>query len=126
MQLDYKHNINEYGDNVVRLYAFNKAEAILFRDCLQKSLLTNKKSLTVSDLEFIESHHCSLTLRLSTEDLGISTVDRKKFVCDLTSASYQKMILLLEPFCTKESKSFQMLYDVDSLTDLLFSPSGTA
>jgi hypothetical protein len=33
------------------------------------------------------------------------------------------MAKLLEPFCKKETKGFQYLYDIDNPTDLLFSPS---
>jgi len=39
--------------------------------------------------------------------------------------SYVNMITLLEPFCKKESRGFQYLYDVDSPTDLLFSPTAS-
>ena len=31
----------------------------------------------------------------------------------------------LEPFCNKETKSYQYLYDLDNPTDFIFSPSGT-
>ncbi|WP_302850212.1 hypothetical protein [Polaribacter cellanae] len=36
--------------------------------------------------------------------------------------SYIEMLRLLEPFCKKESKGYQYLYDVDTPTDLLFAP----
>ena len=34
MELDFIDNINEYGENVVRLYNFDKYEAIQFRDLI--------------------------------------------------------------------------------------------
>jgi hypothetical protein len=125
MKLDYIHHINAYGDHVVRLYDFNKAQATQFRDAVQQHLLVDKKTLKLSTLDFIESRNCSLTLRLSEEDLGITSSNGKQFYCDLSPEGYVNMIKLLEPFCKKETISFQMLYDVDSLTDFLFSPAGT-
>ena len=35
------------------------------------------------------------------------------------------MVRLLEPFCKKETKGHQYLYDVDTPTDLLFAPSAS-
>ncbi len=125
MKLDYLNNINEYGDNVVRLFNFNKAEAIQFRDLVQLNLLNNQTELPLENIEFIEHKNCTLTLRLSEEDTGIITADRINFYCDLTTEGYEKMVKLMTPFCRKESKAFQMLYDIDNLTDFLFSPAGT-
>jgi len=62
---------------------------------------------------------------LSEEDTGMTSEDGSMFFCDLTAASYVQMIKLLEPFCKKESVTYQWLYDVDNITDFLFSPAGT-
>jgi hypothetical protein len=35
------------------------------------------------------------------------------------------MVALLDPFCNKETKGYQWLYDIDSDIDFLFSPAGT-
>ena len=35
------------------------------------------------------------------------------------------MIELIEPFCKKESRGYQYLYDIDNPTDLMFCPSAT-
>ena len=35
------------------------------------------------------------------------------------------MIELIEPFCKKESKGYQYLYDIDNPIDLMFCPSAT-
>jgi hypothetical protein len=125
MKLDYISNINEYGDDVVRLYEFDKAQAILFRNAIQEIILTKKQTLELASLSFIESRNCMLTLRISEEDLGIEIQRSAQLYCDLTLDAYQTMVLLLEPFCTKETKGYKCLYDVDSPTDLLFSPGGT-
>ena len=126
MTLDYISNINGFGDDLVRLYAFKKIEAIKFRDELQDLLSRNKRFLQLGTLEFIQSRNCNLVLRISSEDAGIISENKVDFYCDLTPAGYEKMILLLEPFCTKETKGYQWLYeDIDTPTGFLFSPAGT-
>ena len=125
MKLDYIDNINEYGDNVVRLYSFDKAEAIRFRNLIQQTILEKKKQLDLLAVDFIESRNCNLVLRITDEDEGITTTDNANFFCDLTINGYEKMIQLLEGFCTKETKGYQYLYDIDSPTDFLLSPAGT-
>jgi hypothetical protein len=125
MKLDYIPNINEYGENVVRLYEFDKAEAIKFRNMIQETILINYEQLDLSLVDFIEARNCNLILRISDLDEGIITSDQETFFCDLTIDGYEKMISLLEPFCKKETKGYQWLYDVDNQTDFLFSPGGT-
>ena len=125
MKLDYIDRINEYGDNIVRLYDFDKAEAIKFRNTLQHTIITNQQHFDLSVVDFIEARNCTLTLRISEEDEGIITSNKKQFYCNLTTKGFEKMILLLEPFCNKETKGYQWLYDIDSSTDFLFSPGGT-
>ena len=58
-------------------------------------------------------------------DEGIITKDNETFFCVLTLSGFKNMLKLLEPFCKKESRSFQYLYDIDNPTDLLFSPSAS-
>lgn len=125
MNLDYIDKTNEYGDNMVRLYDFDKAESIKFRDAVQQTIIVNKKLLPLTTLDFIHARNCYLTLRISDEEEGITTTDKVNFVCDLTLNGYEHMISLLETFCKKETKGYQWLYDVDSQTDFLFSPGGT-
>jgi len=125
MQLDYIDSINEYGDNIVRLYDFDSAEAEKFMKIVHETLVINKKSLDISSIIFIVARNCRLTLRIADEDEGITTSDKMQFYCDLTIAGYEQMIALLEQFCNKETKGYQFLYDIDSQTDFLFSPAGT-
>lgn len=125
MQLDYIENINEYGDNIVRLYDFNKAEATKFRQAIQETIITKQQSLKFTTLDFVQSRNCNLTLRITDKEEGISRLDKINFFCDLTIEGYKQMVLLLEPFCNKETKGYQWLYDIDNQTDFLFSPSGT-
>jgi hypothetical protein len=35
------------------------------------------------------------------------------------------MISLLDPFCIKDRKGYQYLYDIDNPIDFLFSPAGS-
>ena len=125
MQLDYIDKINEFGDNIVRLYAFDSSQADKFRQIVKQIILTDKKQLDLSTVDFIQERNCNLILRISDEDLGIIKSGKKKFICDLTIEGYERMVSLLEPFCKRETKGYQWLYDIDSQTDFLFSPGGT-
>jgi hypothetical protein len=121
VKLEFLYKINEFDEHAVRLSDFNSAQAKEFRAAVIDSIIDNKKELEVHSLDFIVPINCTLTLRLSEEDLGIEEVIGKHLYCDLTLDSYRKMVKLLEPFCTKESKGYQWLYDVDTPIDLLFS-----
>lgn len=125
MELDYIENINEYGDNVVRLYNFDMAQAILFRDLLKETILIRKHKLDLSQVDFIEPRNCNLILGLFKSDEGILSRDKETFYCMLTVEGYLKMLKLIEPFCNKETKSYQFLYEIDNPTDFLFTPAGT-
>ena len=125
MKLDYIHDINEYGDNIVRLFDFGISETILFRDAIQEVVVIKNEELDLSTLSFIHESDFNLTLVIGDVDDGIFSNRENNFICSLTLASYEKMLTLLEPFCTKETKGYQYLYDLDSPTDFLFSPAGT-
>lgn len=125
MQLDFKENINEYGESVVRLFDFGQSQAILFRDLIQEAIIDQNMKLSLSSIDFIESHNYNLIMGIGRTDEGIVTGDNQLFLCILTLESYQKMIELLAPFCEKETKAYQFLYDVDTPIDLLFAPAGT-
>lgn len=124
MKLEFLDEVNEYGDQVIRLYNFDKSEAIKLRDAIQNTVIKTNSSLDLVTLEFIEHVNCKLILHLSETDEGILTMDNKTFFCDLTIEGYKNMVQLMEPFCLKESKSFTMLYDIDTQVDFLFSPYG--
>lgn len=124
MTLEFVDEVNEYGDQVVRLFDFNKEQAIQFRDALQKNVLDEGKSLDLSTLDFIQCGKFKLILHLSEEDAGIMTQDQLLFFCDLTREGYQNMIRLIEPFCIKEKRAMQLLYDLDNEIDFQFAPYG--
>ena len=48
MELDYIENINGLEENIVRLYNFNKPEAIQFRDLLQDTIINKRQKLDLS------------------------------------------------------------------------------
>jgi hypothetical protein len=125
MELDYIENVNGLDENVVRLYNFNKAEAIKFRDLLRDTVLEKKQKLDLSQVDFIKPRNCNLIFGLFTSDAGILTKDKETFFCILTIEGFTQMAKLLEPFCLKESRSYQYLYDIDTPTDLLFAPSAS-
>ncbi|MFT5673548.1 MAG: hypothetical protein ACI9JT_002200, partial [Polaribacter sp.] len=123
MELDYIENVNGLDENIVRLYNFNKAEAILFRDLLKETIIDKRQKLDLSQVDFITPRNCNLIFGLFKSDEGILTKDNQTFFCILTLEGFTNMAKLLEPFCKKETKGFQYLYDIDNPTDLLFSPS---
>ncbi|MBC8173334.1 MAG: hypothetical protein H7X71_05440 [Chitinophagales bacterium] len=125
MKLDYLDNINEYGESIVRLSDFDKLQAGKFRDIIQRIILEDKNQLDLGKFDFIKPVNCSLILRLTDEDIGITTSDKKYFFCDLTISGYKNMIDLIEPFCNKESHGYQWLYEIDNPIDLLFSAGGS-
>ena len=125
MQLDFIDNINEYGENVVRLYNFDQHEAIKFRDLIQDTIVEKKQKLILSQVDFIEIRNCNLVLGLFKSDEGIFSVAQKTFYCALTLDGYHRMLKLIEPFCNKDSRGYQYLYDLDNPTDFLFAPAGT-
>lgn len=124
MKLEFIEEVSEYGDQMVRLFGFDKAQAAQFRDAIQLTVIEGGRSLDLSSLDFIESTNCKLILHLAEEDEGIITQDHKLFFCDLTINGYKNMVRLIEPYCNKDSRSFQMLYELDTEIDFQFEPSG--
>ena len=123
MKIDYIDDYNGLQENIVRLYNFDKAQAIKFRDLLKEAIIDRKQKLDLSQVDFIDTENCNLIFGLFKTDEGILTKDNDTFFCILTIESYRKMVRLLEPFCKKETKGHQYLYDVDTPTDLLFAPN---
>ena len=126
MELDYIENFNGLDENLVRLYNFDKKEAIKFKNLLEETVINKKQKLNLAEIDFIETRNCNLIFGLFKTDEGILTKDDENFFCILTLESFKNMIKLIEPFCKKESRGHQYLYDVDTPTDLLFCPSATA
>ena len=125
MKLDYLEDYNGLEENIVRLFDFNKAEAIKFKNILKETVIDKKQKLDVSQVDFINTENYNLIFGLFKTDEGILTKDNQTFFCVLTIESFRKMIRLLEPFCKKETKSYQYLYDLDTPTDLLFAPNAS-
>ena len=126
MELDYIENFNGLDENLVRLYNFDKKEAIKFKNLLEETVINKKQKLNLAEIDFIETRNCNLIFGLFKTDEGILTKDDETFFCILTLESFKNMVKLIEPFCKKESRGHQYLYDVDTPTDLLFCPSATA
>jgi len=125
MELDYIEDYNGNEENIVRLYNFNKKEAIIFRDLLVDTIITKKQKLDLSQIDFITPRNCNLIFGLFKTDEGILTKDNQTFFCILTLEGFKNMVKLIEPFCKKELRSYQYLYDIDTPTDLLFSPNAS-
>ncbi|WP_339883441.1 hypothetical protein [Polaribacter vadi] len=126
MEIDYIENFNGLDENLVRLYNFDKKEANKFRELLEETVINKKQKLNLAEVDFIEPINCNLIFGLFKSDEGILTKDNETFFCILTLDSFKNMVKLIEPFCVKDSRAHQYLYDVDTPTDLLFCPSATA
>lgn len=126
MELDYIENYNGLDENLVRLYNFDKSEAIKFKDLLEETVIKKKQKLNLAEVDFIEPRNCNLIFGLFKSDEGILTKDNETFFCILTLDGFKEMVKLIEPFCKKDSRAHQYLYDVDTPTDLLFCPSASA
>ena len=124
MKLEYLDNINDKGDNIVRLFDFDNVQAEKFRKTIQQTIIGNKNKLDLETLDFVETKNCNLTFRITDTDKGITTKDSKIFFCDLTVDTYNNMINLLEPFCHRQNNGHQWLYDINTPIDLLFSQTG--
>ncbi|PQJ68552.1 hypothetical protein [Polaribacter butkevichii] len=125
MELDYIENIDGHDQNIVRLYNFDKEEAILFRDLLVDTVIDKKQKLNLAQVDFITPRNCNLIFGLFKSDEGILSKDNETFFCILTLDGFANMARLLEPFCKKESRGYEYLYDIDNPTDLLFCPTAT-
>ena len=125
MKLEFLPNINEYNDHVVRLYDFNSDQAKLFQKIIDELIADSTKQTDLSALSFIEAINCKLILRVADNDEGITFNQNKTFFCDMTITGYSKMSKIVEPFCQKETKGIQWLYDLDNPIDFLFSAGKT-
>jgi len=125
MELDYIENIEGHEQNIVRLYNFDKEEATLFRDLLVEVVILKKQKLNLAEVDFITPRNCNLILGLFHTDEGILSEDNENFFCILTLEGFTNMIKLIDPFCKKDSRSYQYLYEIDNPIDLLFCPSAT-
>lgn len=125
MKVDYIENFNGLDENLVRLYNFDKKEAIKFKNLLEETVINKRQKLNLAEVDFIETKNCNLIFGLFKSDEGILTKDDETFFCILTLEGFKNMVKLIEPFCKKESRGHQYLYDVDTPTDLLFCPSAT-
>ncbi|WP_233899925.1 hypothetical protein [Tenacibaculum piscium] len=126
MEVDFIENINGFDENVVRLYNFNKAEAIKFSALLQETIIEKRQKLNLAEIDFIQTKNCNLIFGLFNSDEGILTKDNQTFFCALTLEGFENMLKLIAPFCQKETRSYQYLYDIDNPTELLFCPSASA
>ena len=125
MEIDYIENFNGLDENLVRLYNFDQKEANKFRELLEETVINKKQKLNLAEVDFIEPINCNLIFGLFKSDEGILTKDNETFFCILTLEGFTNMVKLITPFCNKESKGFQYLYDIDNPTELLFSPTAS-
>ncbi len=120
MKIEFLPNVNGHREHVIRMYDFDMKQAILLRDTI-KELITEGASINLLDREFIEYVNCGLSLRVAGYDQGLLTDDDHNFFLKMSVSGYESIIKKLEPFCSKESRSYTWLYDLDNPIDLLLS-----
>jgi hypothetical protein len=123
VKLEFSENVNEYDEHVIRLSDFDSVQAKKLQSLINYLITDKDKFINITTLDFIQAINCKMILRVAEEDLGIWTTDKVHFICDLTINSYKNMVNLLEPFCRRESKGYQYLYELDTPIDFLFSGS---
>jgi hypothetical protein len=121
MKLEFLKDV--VPDPIMRLYDFDKLQAKKFRDLIEESIILNHEQVDLTNIDFISAINCSLVLRLSKADVGITITDGKNFFCDLTLKEYEKMVSLLEPFGS-DILGYQWLYNLDLPIEFLFSANG--
>lgn len=132
MKLEFLHDISDGGiykeietDELVRLFDFGKEEAAQLHNAIQLVVVELGNQLDLKTLNFIDAINCNLTLRISDEEIGITTEDYIHFFCDLPKIAYQNMLDLIFPFTEKNSRGYQWLYDIDNPIDFLLAPGGS-
>ena len=125
MQLDFIENINEFEESLVRLYDFDSSEALLFKELIEEDIIKRNKKVNLAAIDFIEPRNCNMIIGIGKEDEGIISTDQQTFFCILTKETYLNIVKLIQPFCEKDSKAHQFLYDIDNPIDFLFAPAGT-
>lgn len=132
MKVEFLIDISDSGKfagiethQLVRLFDFDAQQAGKFSPAIQQTIIEKDEPLYLSDINFIKSINCNLTLRIADANLGIITNNNRDFTCDLTIRAYENMIYLLAPFSKEKNDSFQWLYDIDTPIDFLFSKKGT-
>ena len=125
MQLDFIDNINEFEESLIRLYDFDSSEALLFKELIEEDIIKQNKKVNLAAIDFIEPRNCNMIMGIGKEDDGILSKDMETFFCILTKETYQNIVKLIQPFCEKETKAHQLLYDIDNPIDFLFAPAGS-
>jgi hypothetical protein len=109
---------------LIRLYEFDRNEAVAFKSLIEQ-LRNGRQQVALHQEPFVQPiDNCRLTLRHSTNDLGI-LFDGSEFECSLTSESWDDLVIWVEPFCNADRGSYQWLPTRGrGKINLLFSRNG--
>lgn len=108
-----------------RVYDFDPNQALELQRLVECLADGSRDNLSVHELPFVTSvDDCQLVFNVGERDLGIANINRNRFSCLLTRASWENIVGLMGPFCIPEtSNGFQWL-DETSEISLLLSPDG--
>ena len=109
---------------LIRLYAFNRAEAQKLRELVKSLSSASRQSVSLDEENWIEPvDGCRLVLRLGSRDEGTHEVGPLSFECLLNSSGWNNMEGLLDPFCESDPVGFQWLTNTGKVS-LLLSRNG--
>jgi hypothetical protein len=60
--------VNVVSERLIRLYDFDKHQALTLKEIIEKELLGREKEISLSALHFVEPQNCHLILKLSSID----------------------------------------------------------
>lgn len=131
MKLEYINNISNSGkykdvvsENIIRLFDFNQMETDDLSRIMYQTLIIHKQELDLSTIAFIEHINCTLILRLSSDNKGITKTNESNiFICKLTEQSFAAAIEFMRAASTG---GYAWLCDTSNDDiDFLYSVGGT-
>jgi hypothetical protein len=112
-------------DSILRVFDFDSSEACHFRNFLSGLANGSISEINLSGLPFVSAvGGCNLVLKVGTMDKGMIRISSGVFECILTRDTWQNAERLVEPFCTRNLRGFQWLYNLNTDIQFLFSPNG--
>ncbi len=129
MKLEYipDADIDGVSNGLFLLLDLHPSEVKALIAAIRDSLIEQRRPLHLDTVEFIHTVNEKLELVPSDKDAGIRQVPDSKFVCELTTQGYTRIIELMEPFTLDGTSSHQWLYDLptkDTRIEFLLSTNG--
>ncbi|WP_431216302.1 hypothetical protein ACQ86N_17730 [Puia sp. P3] len=69
--------VNVVSEGLIRLFDFDKHQALSLKEVIEKELLDRQQEISLSSLNFVEPLNCNLTLKLLSINQGITTAKKE-------------------------------------------------